>query len=301
MKQCELHPSTFGAEFHGVIDQIGNGLEKQIAVAVHSRTFGGFHPKGDTLVLGDRLVEISRLANKGGEVDIAKSFAPAAMLDFRNAQQRRDRGQRLVETGDRLVGNCAHFLQRCGVLAAALEAYAHAGEWRAQVMGDVVAYHLRLLQGFLQQRRAHRGSDLRGYAPVTEETSFRIKQGLAAHGNIDFGAVPAGGFVPEVAKCLMRIEGRHVQAPLFRLLLEVASEIPSQHAYPAVGQDADSVKSRNRCSLARSASSARFWSSMSVSVPYHLTMFPNSSRSGWARLRNQRYSPSARRTRSMFS
>src|SRR5580704_1620105 len=57
--------------------------------------------------------------------------------------------------------------------------------------------------------------------------------------------------------------------------------------------DADSVKSRNRCSLARSASSARFWSSMSVSVPYHFTMFPSSSRSGWARLRNQRYSPSA--------
>jgi len=33
-----------------------------------------------------------------------------------------------------------------------------------------------------------------------------------------------------------------VKAPLFWLLLEVASEIPSQHAYPAVGQDADFVE-----------------------------------------------------------
>ena len=94
-------------------------------------------------------------------------------------------------------------------------------------MRDVVADHLRLLEGFLQQRRAHRSIYLPGYPPVTEETSFRIKQGLAARGNIDSGAVPAGGFVSEVAKWFVRIEGRHVKAPLFRLLLEVASEIPS--------------------------------------------------------------------------
>ena len=42
-------------------------------------------------------------------------------------------------------------------------------------MGDVVAYHLRLLQGFLQQRRAHRRSYVARHAPVTEEMSFRIK------------------------------------------------------------------------------------------------------------------------------
>jgi hypothetical protein len=60
----------------------------------------------------DRIVEIANFANQRGELDLAKPLAPAAMLDFRNAQQRRDRGQRLVETGDRLIGNCAEFLQR---------------------------------------------------------------------------------------------------------------------------------------------------------------------------------------------
>src|SRR6202035_3070249 len=191
LKQCELHAPAFGSEFHGVVDQIGNGLEQQVAVAAYNCTIGRFDVKADTLVFGDRIVEIARFANESGELDLAKPFAPATVLDFRNAQQRRDGGQRLVEAGDRLIGNGAQFLQRCGVLAAALEAYAHAGEWRAQIMRDVVAYHLRLLQGFLQQRRAHRSSYLPGYPPVTEETSFRIKQGLATRGNIDFGAVPA--------------------------------------------------------------------------------------------------------------
>src|SRR5258708_6307848 len=44
-------------------------------------------------------------------------------------------------------------------------------------------------------------------------------------------------------------------------------------------------------------SSARLRSSMSIPVPYHLTIFPVSSRSGTLRCRNQRYSPSDRLTR----
>src|ERR1700687_1659851 len=112
VKQCELHASAFGGEFNGVVDQIGNGLEKKIAVAAHSRPIGSLDPKGDTLVLGDRVVEIAHFANQRGKLDLAKPFAPAPMLDFRNAQQRRDCGQRLVETSDRLIGNCASFLQR---------------------------------------------------------------------------------------------------------------------------------------------------------------------------------------------
>src|SRR5208283_4848495 len=124
------------------------------------------------------------------------------------------------------------------MLAAALEANPHAGERRAQVMRDVVTYYLRLLQCFLQQRRAH----LRGYVPchppVTEETSLRIKLRLAARGKVEFGTVPAGGSVPEVAKWLVRIEVREMKAPLFRLLLHIASVIPCQRAYPAGGDGA---------------------------------------------------------------
>src|ERR1700688_2137654 len=109
-------------------------------------------------------------------------------------------------------------------------------------MRDVVAYHLRLLQCFLQQRRAHRRGYVPAHPPVTKETTLRIKQGLAARGNVDFGTVPACGSVREVAKRLVRIEVRYVKAPLFWLLLEVASEIPSHRAYPAGWQRADFVE-----------------------------------------------------------
>src|SRR5712691_3492660 len=50
-------------------------------------------------------------------------------------------------------------------------------------------------------------------------------------------------------------------------------------------------------SLFRRASSARFRSSISVFVPYHLATFPDRSRRGLPRKRNQRNSPSKRRKR----
>jgi hypothetical protein len=78
--------------------------------------------------------------------------------------------------------------------------------------------------------------------PVTEEPSLRIKQRLAARGNVDFGTVPASGPVPEVAKWPVRIEVRDVSAPLFWFLFKVASEIPSHRAYPAGGHGADGVE-----------------------------------------------------------
>jgi hypothetical protein len=50
-EQYDLHASAFGGELHCVVDQIDNGLEQKIAVALHRRPIGSFGPKGDTLVL----------------------------------------------------------------------------------------------------------------------------------------------------------------------------------------------------------------------------------------------------------
>src|ERR1700719_3170082 len=52
---------------------------------------------------------------------------------------------------------------------------------------------------------------------------------------------------------------------------------------------------------APSTASAHLRSSMSVFVPYHLTMFPVSSKSGSTRNKNQRYTPSKRRKRASHS
>ena len=57
----------------------------------------------------------------------------------------------------------------------------------------------------------------------------------------------------------------------------------------------------NRAWLRRASSSALFMSSMSVHVPNHLTIRPASSRTGNARPRNQRYSPSFDRKRYSIS
>src|ERR1700732_4161820 len=54
-------------------------------------------------------------------------------------------------------------------------------------------------------------------------------------------------------------------------------------------------------SLARRASSARLRSSRSVFVPYHFATFPDRSRRGLPRKRNQRNSPSKRRKRASTS
>src|SRR5260370_528236 len=52
---------------------------------------------------------------------------------------------------------------------------------------------------------------------------------------------------------------------------------------------------------APSTASAHLRSSMSVFVPYHLTIFPVPSKSGSARNKNQRYTPSKRRSRASNS
>src|SRR5258708_24472682 len=49
---------------------------------------------------------------------------------------------------------------------------------------------------------------------------------------------------------------------------------------------------RSSSSSWRSLTCARFRSSISVFVPYHLTIFPTWSRNGAVRNKNQRYSPS---------
>jgi hypothetical protein len=61
------------------------------------------------------------------------------MLDLRDAQQRRDDGEGLIEAGDRAIRHRLQRLERSCVVATPLEACAHAGQQRAEVMRDVVA------------------------------------------------------------------------------------------------------------------------------------------------------------------
>src|SRR5580704_4987434 len=46
-------------EFDGIVDQIGYGLEQQVAVAAHLQLAGNLNAELDTLVFRDRLVDIA--------------------------------------------------------------------------------------------------------------------------------------------------------------------------------------------------------------------------------------------------
>jgi hypothetical protein len=74
MMQSELHMSALRGKFHSVIDQIGDGLEQKIAVAMHRGLICRFDSQGDASVFGDWLVEIADLAYQRTERNLAKPF-----------------------------------------------------------------------------------------------------------------------------------------------------------------------------------------------------------------------------------
>ena len=128
-----------GVNFTALSTRLATASNKKIAVAMHDRRIGGLDLQGDALVLGDRLVEIAHLAHQRDELDLAEALEPAAVLDLGDAQQRRDDGERLVETGDRLIDDRPQVVQRFGAGPPALEPHPHPGERRAQIVRDVVA------------------------------------------------------------------------------------------------------------------------------------------------------------------
>src|SRR6266566_6109287 len=92
--------------------------------------------------------------------------------------------------------------------------------------GDMREVRQRLMQFFLGLFCANRLGYVAGDAAVTEETSFSIKNGLAAHGNVPHRAIRPRGPVLEVAKWRVLLEVGKVKAPLLRLLPEVGGECP---------------------------------------------------------------------------
>ena len=61
------------------------------------------------------------------------------MLNLRDAQQRGDDGESLIEPADRPIKRRLRLCEGAGIRAAALEAYAHPRQRRAQIVSDVVA------------------------------------------------------------------------------------------------------------------------------------------------------------------
>src|ERR1700704_1419864 len=97
--------SAFRRELHRVVDNIGDRLEQQVAVAMHHRFVVGLYLENDALFLGDRLVEIADLPHQHRQCDVAEPGEPPIVLDLRDAQYRRYNGKRLIETANGVVEN----------------------------------------------------------------------------------------------------------------------------------------------------------------------------------------------------
>src|SRR5580704_8871972 len=139
VNQTEFNAAAFGREFHRVIDQIGDRLKEKIAVAMNDRLAFCLDLERYALVLGDRLIDVTNLAQQRRERNLAETVQPARVLDFGYAQQGGGHRQRLVKPGNRLIDDGAQLLQRPGVCASALEAHTHTRQRRTQIVGNIIA------------------------------------------------------------------------------------------------------------------------------------------------------------------
>jgi hypothetical protein len=71
-QQLEFDPTTPGCELDGIVDEIGNRLQQQVAIAAHVKRAGRAHAQSDLLVFGNRLIHVADLAQHFAELDIAE-------------------------------------------------------------------------------------------------------------------------------------------------------------------------------------------------------------------------------------
>ena len=82
--------TAFGSELHGIVDEICNGFEQEVAISSNANFLLGVYHQGDVLVLCDRVVEIRDIAYQLGQFHIAESHETPAMFNLGNTEQCRD-------------------------------------------------------------------------------------------------------------------------------------------------------------------------------------------------------------------
>src|SRR5664279_1973282 len=135
--------------FDGIVDQIGERLADQLAVAFDLGRRIGLNLERDALLLGQRLVQLADVVGDLGGVELAHVVARLAGFGARDHQQR-------VEGADQPLGVLDCSFQRGAVFACALggaqrllAAIAQARERRLEIVRDIVgdllqAVHQRL-------------------------------------------------------------------------------------------------------------------------------------------------------------
>jgi hypothetical protein len=84
--KAHLDAAAFRCEFHGIVDEIGNGLEQEVTVAPHDHVLLRSDRENHSLVLTNGLVELAGLAHEICQRHRAKGGQTAAVRDFGDPQ-----------------------------------------------------------------------------------------------------------------------------------------------------------------------------------------------------------------------
>ena len=128
----------------GVVDEVGHGVEQEVAVGADEDRLAVHDPDMSALVLCRGVEQLHDLGGDLGEIDGTERCRAIGCLDLRDAGERREHAQDIVEIGDggadqRLVPLRLAPPDRCLFQPAA-----HAHQRRPQVVGDVVSDLLHL-------------------------------------------------------------------------------------------------------------------------------------------------------------
>ena len=80
--KVKFHLTSLRRELHSVVDEIGDRLEQEIAIATHNDVRFGGNEEPYSLILGDGLIEIPDLPDEIPQCDMAKSGHPTAVFDL---------------------------------------------------------------------------------------------------------------------------------------------------------------------------------------------------------------------------
>ena len=99
--QTDMNVAASWCVLDGVVEQIGQGLEKQIPVPAHLHIFQYGNIQLLILVLGEGLVKLGNVAHDLVEGDVREGRPAPAGFDIGDAQQRVERGQQSISIRQR--------------------------------------------------------------------------------------------------------------------------------------------------------------------------------------------------------
>ena len=134
----QVDPSALRGIFDGVVDQVAQGLEQQVAITDHPGRWGGRQVQLLSPLGRDRLIEFRQVLHQRCQVDRGEGGAPAAGLDAGDAQQGVEGAKQFLGVGDDLLRRGPGRMVLAQFGAQHLELGAQARQGGAQVVGDVV-------------------------------------------------------------------------------------------------------------------------------------------------------------------